>query len=312
MQSAFIEELPDTMPEKPIDIYMLQRIDDEQKKTADHVKVLDKRLQDLAVQVGEIKGAVRPPTETPGWIRYIVYPLCVLFIAGMTGGVVRLTLQMGEVETFLKDNGGFIAAMRLKSVNPSDSRNAEDAGRILAEARRAKIKIPTEAVQEVGERFVHAPSPDPNIWAIALALVSYKSSLNYAPINADWWTIKSRFRVNYFRGMVENGKRSEISAFGQVPIDQAAVVRLIGSRLKAPQEQYGNRFVVLHDGDVLLNSMELRHVIIANARVVYTGGKVIMQEVYFVNCTFDFPRQPDMQSLASVILQKPTVDLTVS
>jgi hypothetical protein len=89
MQSVLVDdEHLDTMPEKPLDIVMLQRIDEDQKATASRVTSIDKSLQGLAREVSEIKGAIRPPAETPAWIRFFVYPACVLVAGGMVAAVI--------------------------------------------------------------------------------------------------------------------------------------------------------------------------------------------------------------------------------
>lgn len=155
---------------------------------------------------------------------------------------------------------------------------------------------------------------NPDSWKAALAFVGYRSFLNLSPIpEREWAGITENFTSRYSRviPLAGHGKRPEISPVGQAPKDQAAVVQIIGAPFTT-NDKYGNRFVVLHDGDVLLDSMELKHVIIYNAHVVYKGGPLIMDDVYFVNCTFDLIRQNNTQGLANAILDDTPVDFRAS
>jgi hypothetical protein len=193
---------------------------------------------------------------------------------------------------------------------PVTAYSAKEAKVILAEAKTARTTIPTEVVVDAGKTFTKAAQDNPDAWSTALAFVNYRSFLNKPPIGS--WVATSSFDAIYTRALVVGGKRSGITPVEMVPIEQAAVLRQIGTFPNNPKEKYGNKFVVLHDGDVLLDNMELRHVIIVNARVVHTQGEVIMQDVYFVNCTFDLPHQPNMLNFASATLDKVAIDLTIS
>ncbi len=48
----------------------------------------------------------------------------------------------------------------------------------------------------------------------------------------------------------------------------------------------GPAVLFLDGGTVVLDGMYFKRVIIRNAKVVYRGGPVHMEDVYFVNCTF--------------------------
>jgi hypothetical protein len=92
-------------------------------------------------------------------------------------------------------------------------------------------------------------------------------------------------------------------------IEQAAVMYPIGHVPKNPS--HGNKFIVLYDGNVVLDNTQFRHVIIYNAHIIWEGGPIIMQDVYFINCTFNLPREKG-QSLAATILSNTSVDFQAS
>jgi hypothetical protein len=57
----------------------------------------------------------------------------------------------------------------------------------------------------------------------------------------------------------------------------------------------------------VLDGMDLRNVVIENARISYRGGAPGMNNVYFVNCTFELPQTHVGQELAVAVLEHPSV-----
>jgi hypothetical protein len=47
-----------------------------------------------------------------------------------------------------------------------------------------------------------------------------------------------------------------------------------------------------------LDGFKFRHVIFSNIRIIYNGGPAQLEDVLFVNCTFDIPQKPQGQSFA--------------
>ena len=54
--------------------------------------------------------------------------------------------------------------------------------------------------------------------------------------------------------------------------------------------------------ELKLDGYHIRNAIINGARIVYSGGPLILENVYFVNCTFEMPPTPQSQELANAIL----------
>jgi len=54
--------------------------------------------------------------------------------------------------------------------------------------------------------------------------------------------------------------------------------------------------------ELRLDGYHIRNAIINGARIVYNGGPLILENVYFVNCTFEMPPTPQSQELANAIL----------
>ena len=51
-------------------------------------------------------------------------------------------------------------------------------------------------------------------------------------------------------------------------------------------------------GGMVLDGWQLRNVIFQNVHIVYNGGPLIMNNVYFVNCTFEMKADKNTQGLA--------------
>jgi hypothetical protein len=87
-------------------------------------------------------------------------------------------------------------------------------------------------------------------------------------------------------------------------------------------EILGTRFRIkngLMDGDMIDNSgghgfdidgAILQNVVIRNARIVYRGGPLTLQNVHFVNCTFDVQNVPHVDQLLQVVIHDtPVTDI---
>jgi hypothetical protein len=242
-----------------------------------------------------------------------------IYMALLIGGGIQLYLLNGRLSAIERDVSNIskgIDELRLTkaSENPTDPQSVQEVKRILAEAKAAKIRMSPEVVTTTAAKFIDAAQIHPGTWEAALAFVNYKSFLNRSPIPEDQWAgIRDSFTSRYSRSipLPGHGKRPEITPVGEAPKDREAIIQVIDAPFVS-NDKNGNRLVVLHDGDVLLDGTELRHVIVINAHVVYKGGPLIMQDVYFVNCTFDLPQQANTQNLATAILERIPVDFKAS
>jgi hypothetical protein len=87
------ELVPDgLMPEQRIDLTMLTRIDSEQKETASRVDKSEESLHKIELDVAGINAKLKPPAETPWWVRNIIAPLCVAAILATAAAVIHLEM----------------------------------------------------------------------------------------------------------------------------------------------------------------------------------------------------------------------------
>ena len=310
MQEALLEEDSSTMSEQKIDVTMLARVDSDQKATASRVDNIENSLHKLEREVSEIKGLLKS-SETPVWVKHYVYPCCVLISAAMVTAVIVLMVQMHGVQSFLSGNAGFIAGLRLEQMNPASSKTSE-IKQILSQSEKQKIKIPADVIEKMGKEFIAAAKDDPSAWESALALVNYRSFLNesdaphpvppgIAPPQLDWYTTVegwSRKRTSGYKvfavyePLVPNDRAMRFE-----PIDSKDnATKPVGPSLMVVDGEYQNKF--------RLDGYWLKHVVIRNAAIQYRGGPVILEDVYFVNCTFEIDRTLPSQLLADSVLEK--------
>lgn len=141
---------------------------------------------------------------------------------------------------------------------------------------------------------------------------------------------------------VRLGNRNEtstpkITPYGLVPSTQSAVLNLIGEHLNLI-DPMGAAFIILDGDEIILDGLDMKNVVLRNVNVRYYGSRVIMQNVYFVNCRFTFlpasqmsdvlkrllkehnipfgepatPFQLNKELLAGKILESPSVTFTAS
>ncbi len=81
----------------------------------------------------------------------------------------------------------------------------------------------------------------------------------------------------------------------------------------------GAAFIVLEGDELILDGLEMKNVILRNVNIRYYGSRVVMENVYFVNCTFTFPPQSRMPTQLkellkerSIPIERPNIELQVN
>jgi hypothetical protein len=186
------------------------------------------------------------------------------------------------------------------SNNPTNSQNIRDVQQVLARAKAADIDVTSPAVlSDSGMKFIDASDQNPESWNAVLEFLSYKSALNRrSPVPQP-----THFGINtfYYSWVPNDYSAPKIIVQGKVRIDAAAKFEPIGADTNAGRT-YGNSLIFLTGGALTLDQMQLKDVVLRNSHVVYNGGQVEIENVYFVNCTFEMSPLPNSASLAKAIL----------
>jgi hypothetical protein len=62
-------------------------------------------------------------------------------------------------------------------------------------------------------------------------------------------------------------------------------------------------YIAIDHADVEVDNFRLKHIILKESRITYAGGKLILDTVYFVNCTFYVSQTPRGASLIAALLE---------
>jgi hypothetical protein len=66
-----------------------------------------------------------------------------------------------------------------------------------------------------------------------------------------------------------------------------------------------NAMVTAGENGLVLDGYWLDNVVFENTTLIYRGGPVILQNVRFVNCTFDVRRSPQAEQLLAAAIKQP-------
>lgn len=175
---------------------------------------------------------------------------------------------------------------------------------LVAAAKASQIQVKTSDVTEIGKKVIDASQANKEAWDTALLLVDYRSFLNKYSPDVPISGGSSRIDTVYLTLTPPGYEAPAMSVIGIVPRDQAARLIYKGkSQDMSSDPTKGNEFLYLDGGGLEIDDTEMKNVILTNVHVVYKGGALTMTNVYFVNCTFEMPFQPNGIRLADSILQ---------
>lgn len=200
--------------------------------------------------------------------------------------------------------------------NTAHLREALEYGRFIIEtARETDTSLDQRVVAEFGRRAATAQITDAEVanvaWTAASEALRYRSALN-AKAAPD--TSRARPLSDVTPGwkadLVFDKDTRVVLTFtgGAVPINQAAGYEDLGTK-QAPDVKVGPAFLVITGpGMARLDGKRLKNVLFRDMDIWYDGGRVTMETVYFVNCTFHIRRNQRGQGFNLAVLQAPQTD----
>lgn len=196
----------------------------------------------------------------------------------------------------------------------------ESGQQILELAKNANAKLRPEALQAFGAQAANLasdPALAPVAWRSFTEAVGYRTLLNvdYVPIPADLVSLPPeyhyRISINIRPDPTALPGALSLNVFhpgGFVTEEDSARLETL-SMHQSPSKV---RLFVINGGvdSIVLDGMYMKNVIIRNARVIYEGGPVQLENVSFVNCTFLLAQKQPVKQLGDAILQTASVDFT--
>jgi len=192
-------------------------------------------------------------------------------------------------------------------------------------AARATKTLGPRDIQRLGKIVLaFSESKDSEIsdaaWDALRNLLNYRSLLNVQ----DSPTLHEEFTVKVPRGLEvsaiiksrmksEGGESSVTFTYPNrlVPADQSFVYQPINDTEVLTRQGHPYLRVITAKGRpiMLLDGFRLRNVIFDGIRVEYDGGPLIMEDVYFVNCTFEInPATKGKPAASSLLFAKAVLD----
>jgi hypothetical protein len=155
--------------------------------------------------------------------------------------------------------------------------------------------------------------------------VDYRTFLNaqYAPKPTDFTPATGhedyQNEISLFPDRGVNGNVPAVIvgfAGGHVPEERSARMEFLTNH---HPHGSGFGFFIVEGGNeaIVLDGMYMKNVIVRNARIIYNGAHVKLENIYFVNCTFRFPlfdkfhlQQEPVRSLSDAILEATAVNFS--
>jgi hypothetical protein len=178
------------MTEQRIDLTMLARVDAEQKTTASRVDDVDKSLRNLAREVSEIKGAMKPPAASPWWLTHVVAPLCVTAVVVTAGAVIHLEIVVAGMGKNVATVQSAIAKQTITTASTLPESEFKtvlpDLASAIGVTRQQRVKVSPKVISDLQQHLTATDADTtPSFWPAASEFISYKS------FNSASWAIPS-------------------------------------------------------------------------------------------------------------------------
>jgi hypothetical protein len=154
---------------------------------------------------------------------------------------------------------------------------------VLEAAKNAKGRLDVPAVVAAGKEFAKASVSEPKAWEATAALLDYKSFLQKDNSPAAGARLHRSGVASYSYPM-SIGSLWTISASDSPDVPQ---MRLIDQPDLNKDSRTGPAFLNVRGGEFPLDGYYLKRVIIQDAHIIYNGGPLVLDQVFFVNCTFE-------------------------
>lgn len=282
-------------------------------KIVDQVGGIDKRLSGLEGKV-----------EHHIWFAKVLFGA--LYALAATGIVLAISFSntIGKIESANPS-----LSLQILNKGELDKNKLEKIQSVVEAATKTGTPILPSLVKDLGTKTIVEAKQNPALsapaWSAASALIGYRTQLNESAVPSigpnpekiegserdlqipqyNWFTHIPAVPVG------SSPRRMVLASTEGVPVGDAARYESLGDRHNANSLTGPKQIIVdgLNQVDLLLDGLWLKNVVIRNAIVIYRGGPLILENVVFVNCNFDFQQtHPAAVDLAAKILDNSTID----
>jgi hypothetical protein len=167
----------------------------------------------------------------------------------------------------------------------------------IRSARQYNQRLDVPTVVAAGKQFAKASASDPEAWAATTALLDYKSFLEMTNSPASG---QKGGRSGVAQYQIP-GSAGPMYTIGASSWPDVPAMHLIGQPDLNQGSTTGPKYLNIRGGTFPLDGYVLRRVIIQDAHVTYYGGPLDLDQVYFVNCTFDVKQDKNGLDFADAV-----------
>ncbi|MBV9763132.1 MAG: hypothetical protein JO340_21395 [Acidobacteriaceae bacterium] len=252
------------------------------------------------VRKPRLKLRLTPQVYRMGYALAVVILLAaVLGVPVLQSAVLNRTLQR-------------IAGRSLNETTLIETKNVLDSA-ALGKAKANAVVL--SRLQRMINRGLGTPGLHEAAWTTNLAVMHYTSAAFSKPAPTGIPTPPNTPIANLFVIKTLGNVQPDILGSGRVvPPSEGAIYQNIGSVNLNLSSKYSATYIIVSSSTgVELDGEMLRHVWLKNTHVIYNGGPIQLEDVHFVNCTFEVIDNANGIRFASVVLNNPSgVDLLIT
>jgi hypothetical protein len=266
-------------------------------------------------------GSTANPTPWPQWVEYVrlwsvptIAVALLIFTLNEWSKYIEFRTHTNDALQTIQDALHVLQLSRAADTPTSPSSQAE-AKAVIAQAKKNPSRpLPIPIIEHAGTKFVDASPNDPGAWNVALDFAAYRSVLNTPEVPGYHW-------AQLGQPLRPPPTANDTTAFvtqETVPCTngamQARATDVPGMYLfnTGPAGGHGPcaAFLRFVGGEVTLDGSYYVNTIFENMKIIYHGGPIRLENVTFVNCTFDLSQpNPEAMRLASAVLASNRVTL---
>jgi hypothetical protein len=189
-------------------------------------------------------------------------------------------------------------------LQPKSGATPKDIGEAASDLRKEGVTIPRPPVAETARALLQTASYDPSgtSWNALSQMLEYISFLNKqsSPIQT---LIPFHGKGTFIE--VPHGWTGHYAWFGSSTYPVVPQFHPIGFGLDSNESIHeGPAFLVMSGAPLQLDGEVIKRVVFIDVEVIYDGGPLQMENVYFVNCTFKIKPTPRSKNLAIAMLSQ--------
>lgn len=229
------------------------------------------------------------------------------------------TVFRTHTEDHLTDNDKQLIDLTLK-LSAKSPINFKVIPKVSDQAKAAGITPSIGAIQEAGQDLIKATEETNNAaeaWKDAILLVDYRTTVNRTLAPPAALTLQpdvtKRFSAGYSVRVISGPGGSGDSTFTVsghlVPPDEAA----IAEAFEQPEIQKGPLLpeYVGFGGEIAIDDSIWKNIVAHDALVEYSGRRVRLENVYFINCRFKIAPTANGRKFSNALLAGTAINLTL-